>query len=715
MNIAGIPTKGPATVPPPESGNDIDRWFEQRASKHKRLTALYPSLLTGRIFAYFRYRLRYPLLLSSVQFAVHVAEFFVILSSLGGVAAFTVMMLRVGSLIVSGAWWGLLEVMRERLRVFSRSGQREASEREVGRWIVLAAVLGLTLMVAATVTVVLLKPSGDDPVANWYSYLIIAELAVTLPVRVLHSGVYATRRVYRPLWAMFVSPAVQLAVLSIGFYYYPAAAIVISIIAANALGTWITIHYSLEAYRLIGLRPRFPTLTCAFWRMLPAIPPWVGLKTTLSGLSLRLDGVLVLAIVGIYGTNTRSFDLTAADSAWRQVDAFQFFYLVLPLFRGSYEIAGVFYFDFVRLRSFSAFHEFRRLFFHKLLYTAPFIALYFWSLAALLGLVVLPDVPLTFLLALMPLFVVRSVIGIYQVRLFADGRSGTHLATVAFLAVLLWLVWIKPNPASDLIEITAAMITQLILLMNVQHFRDRRNPPLPPLLMLGDWLRTLALEPGPVLAGKLAMPDTTTPQQRSAARQLMRQAFNGKGYFSYRSPAEFLYFERTSNGQSSQPHLTLQAATGGIVNRGTCLPAPATNGRNALDALTSRQWLQPIDDASSIADGPDALKGLFRSLFPDGVAFDLETLDGAKEMRTLDQSVLARALPAAIACIEEGASYLSLEDRWLTPVCQRGTLRLLFILPPDSDASVRKRWREAVKAWHAGWATTETAGRSRDD
>lgn len=715
MNVAEIPTKGHTTVPPPESVNDIDRWFEQRAGKQKRLTALYPSLLTGRIFAYFRYRLRYPFLLSSVQFAVHVAEFFIILSSLGGVAAFTVMMLRVGSLVVGGAWWGLLEVMRERLREFSRIGARESSEQEIGRWIVLGAVLGVALMIAAGITVALLQPSGDDPVANLYSYLVIAELAITLPVRVLHSGVYATRRVYRPLWAMFVSPAVQLAVLSVGFYYYPAAAIVISIIAANALGTWITIHYSLEAYRLIGLRPKYPIFTRAFWRMLPTIPPWVGLKTTLSGLSLRLDGVLVLAIVGIYGTNTRSFDLTAADSAWQQVDAFQFFYLVLPLFRGCYETAGIFYFDFVRLRSFSAFHEFRRLFFHKLLCTAPFIALYFWSLAALLGLVGLPDVPLSFLLALMPMFVVRSVIGIYQVRLFADGRSGTHLATVAFLAVLLWLAWIKPNPASDLIEITAAMIAQLILLMNVQHFRDRRQPPLPPLLTLGDWLRTLAQEPGPVVAGKLAMPVTTTRKQRSAATQLMRQSFTGRGYFSYRSPTEFVYFQRTSNDHSSQPHLILQAATGGIVNRGTCLSAPTANGSSALEALISLQWLQPIDNALPIPDSPDALKALYRKLFPDGVVFDLETLDGAKQMRTLDQSFLAKTLPTTIACIEDGNLCAALDDRWLTPICDHGTLRLLFILPPDSDASLRKRWREAVKVWHSSRPSVETAGSSRDD
>ena len=97
----------------------------------------------------------------------------------------------------------------------------------------------------------------------------------------------------------------------------------------------------------------------------------------------------------------------------------------------------------------------------------------------MLGLTVLSDIPVTFLLALIPLFAVRSVIGIYQIRLFAEGRFGIHLASMAFLVVLLWLVWIKPDPASDLVQITAAMIAQLILLINLQHGATAGSRPCP--------------------------------------------------------------------------------------------------------------------------------------------------------------------------------------------------------------------------------------------
>ncbi|MBU3750900.1 MAG: hypothetical protein FGM52_10705, partial [Mycobacterium sp.] len=455
--------------------DDVERWFARTARRSAQPITLYPSLLTGRVFRYLGYRLRYPLLIATVRFAVHVAEFFILMSSLGGVAAFTVMVLRAGSLVVAGGWWGLLEVMRERLRRFAAAGDKDASGAEIGRWLALGMLLGVLAIAAGAVVLAVWNPTGAGPAARLYAFLIIVEFAIDLPVRVLHSGVYATRRVYKPPWSMIVPIAVQLAILGLGFYFYPAAAIVVAIVVSNAIGIWITVHFTLEVYRLMGLRPRWDA--GHWWRELPSIPARLGLETTLSGLSLRLDALLVLALVGFYGTDTRTFDLTAGLTSWRHIDAFQFFYLILPLFRGTYESAGIFYFDLVRMRNTPALRELKILFFRRLLWITPLIAMFYWLLSALLGHFVLRDVPFSFLLALIPMFMVRTAIGIYQMRLFAEGQFGIHIATLLLLAGLMWLVWINPNPAGDLIQITAAMIVQLIVLMDVQHLRDRRVPP----------------------------------------------------------------------------------------------------------------------------------------------------------------------------------------------------------------------------------------------
>jgi hypothetical protein len=155
--------------------NDVDRWFLRTARRGSQPVALFPSLLTGTVPNYLRYRLRYPLLIAAVRFAVHVAEFFILMSSLGGVAAFTVMVLRAGSLVVAGGWWGLLEVMRERLRAFAAAGSRDASGYEIGRWLVLAAVLAVAATAGGAVVLGLWNPSGAEPLARLYAFLIVVD------------------------------------------------------------------------------------------------------------------------------------------------------------------------------------------------------------------------------------------------------------------------------------------------------------------------------------------------------------------------------------------------------------------------------------------------------------------------------------------------------------------------------------------------------------
>lgn len=649
--------------------NDIDRWFERTGRRSTPPVSLYACLLTGRLVHYFGYRLRYPILIATVRFAVHVAEFFILFSALGGVAAFTVMVLRAGTMIVAGGWWGLLEVMRERLRAFARRGDREASESEIGRWLLLASVLAIVGVAGGAVALLVFNPSGAGPVARLYAFLIVVELALDLPVRVIHSSIYATRRVYKPIWSMFVPTVVQLSVLGFGFYLYPEAAMIVSIVVGNGLGIWITVHFCLEAYRLMGIRPRFVP-------RLPRIPLRLGLETTLSGLSLRLDAVLVLALVGFYGTDTRSFDLTAGLTDWQHIDAFRFFYLILPLFRGTYESAGIFYFDLVRLRSTPALREFQLAFFRRLVWTAPVIALFFWSLAAALSLVVLHDVPFSFLLALIPLFVLRSAIGIYQMRLFADGRFGTHIATLALLVVMLGLVWINPNPAGDLVQITAAMIVQLIVLIDLQHLRDRRDPALPALLGLRDWAAALAGEAARPFVGAVRISGSITAKQRSAVVGLLRERLNGRGHFAFRSPATLVYYNRSPD--AARTHLELPAATGGAAAL-----AAVAHGGDAPDG-----------------SGPEALDSVFGATFPGGVVFDPATGEGATGMRALDRTVLATAVTAAAASLEQGVDIVAVADRSMTPVYHGGTLRRLFVLPPDPEPDAVASWRASLTRWN---------------
>ncbi|WP_286149182.1 hypothetical protein [Mycobacterium sp. IS-1496] len=685
--------------------NDIDRWFERTGRRQHRTVSLYGCLLTGGMFEYFRYRLRYALLVDGATFVVHVAEFLIILTSLGGLAAFTVMILRVGSLIVSGAWWGLLEVMRERLRGLSLTRDRDAVEREISSWLVLSLIVATGVAVAGAVVVLSLLPSDGDPLGLLYAFLVVVELALRMPVRVLHSGMFATRRIYRPLWTLFAPTAVQIVVIGAGVFFYPAAAVVIAIIASNALSIWITIHFTLRLYRLNGVSPR-PRAARSLRDRLPRFAVRQGFDATAAGLGLRLDAIAVLAIAGIYGTSTRSFDLTAGFEAWRDIDAFQFFYLVLPLLRGAYEATAVFYFDFVRLRRIPALREYRVWFFHRLLIVTPVVTLYFWGLAVVLGLFVLPGIPFTFLLALLPLFIVRSFIGTYQVRLFAEGQFSALNLTIAFSAVLFALVWIDANPASDLVELTAAMITLLIVHINLQHLRDR-TPPSPTQLPLGDWIRALAAEPGPVRAGTITVPEWIPERQRAAAIDLMRTTLADNGCLAFFSATTLMFYTR--GDLALEPHLEVQTATGGAANRGQYWREPAPDGCSALERIMTAQWLKGMAGMPREPQSPECLAPEFLKIFPDGMVADLDTRAGAQAMRTLDEDLVPAILPAAMKSLDDDALVVSVAGRWLSPIFHENKVRMIFLLPTDPEPAQFQRWLRTLRAWRLGQWEREVA------
>ena len=681
--------------------NDIDRWFDRTGRRENRTVSLYACLLTHRMFAYFWYRLRYALLVDGITFVVHVAEFLIILGTLGGLAAFTVMILRVGSLIVSGAWWGLLEIMRERLRGFAASSDRDSIEREIGAWMALAFAVAAGVTVAGSAAVIVLFPSAGDPIGMLYAFLLLIELAVRIPLQVLHSGVYATRRIYRPLWSLFAPTLAQVCVLGVGALFYPTAAVVVAIVVSNALAIGITVHYTLRLYRLTGLTPPHRIRRAR----LPVIPLREGGEATLAGLGLRLDAVAVLAIAGIYGTSTRSYDLTAGFQAWRDIDAFQFFYLALPLLRGAYETAAVFYFDFVRLRRIPALREYRVWFFHRLLVITPVVAVFFWALTLVLGLAVLPDVPLSFLLSLLPLFLVRSYIGTYQIRLFAEGRFRVLNATILFTVVLFVLVWVDINPASDLVELTAAMIVLLIVHIDLQHLQDRR-PRRPSQLPLGDWLRALAEEPGPVRVGTLTVPEWIPVRQRSAAVDMMRETLQDNGSLAFRSPTSLIFYQRSAS-DGRQPHLDVQDATGGAVNRTRLWPDAAPDGPAALDRIMEAKWLTPLHGAPMPPRSPASLRDEFLHCFPDGLAADLGSRSGRRALRNLPDDVLAMTLPSAMRSLDDDALVISVSGQWISPIFDRNRVRMVFVLPPDPRPDRFQRWLRTLKAWRLGQPTPE--------
>ncbi|WP_196223298.1 hypothetical protein [Roseibium sp. RKSG952] len=668
----------------------LDRLFRQAARREQRRQSLFISLLTGKLHKYFYYRLRFVVWVRSTQFITYAVEFLALKATFGQTAAFTIIIVRTGSVLFDGGWWGMLETMREKLRSLADSGQRFRAGHEIGAWINLSIAIAVSLIIGAALVLLVLWSADLGTPARIYAFLVVLDVAIRLPVRVLHSGIYATSRVYRPMWSMLVANAVQVVVLSAGLYFFPEAALILSILMSSLVSALVTLRYTLKQYQLASLKLTFFGPSLRFWESFPEVSPKALLTTSVAGVSLRLDSIIVLSLVGLYGENVNYFELPMVLEDWNNIDPFQFFYLTLPLLRGVYEICGVYYFDFVRFRRFEVLRDFEPAFVRKLLFVTPLVAGFYWLWAAMLGWFVLADVPFAFVLALLPLFALRGLLGIFQIQLFAEGAYYTLIGTMLAFGGALWLIRTNSDPVYGFAGIMAAIAVYSVVLATLR-WKRRRHVQLPVKLTLDDWLRAVLRGKRPLLVGRFDVLENLSDKQRKAVWNVIEDFFHGHGHVAHRSRQTVFYCCSGLEDPGQQvPHLVLQKRTGGVISHGQLLSDEPVPPDMAVSMLVRKGWMRGACERCS----PDTntLKTAFGRAFTEGIIFDTETGSGARRIRKLDAHQIVQILSKVRQSAETGSFLQPLGDRLMQPVFVDGKVRLLLILPPGAA-------REDVSAW----------------
>ncbi|MBW8639836.1 hypothetical protein K1W69_21760 [Hoeflea sp. WL0058] len=670
----------------------IDPWFERAAKSEDKLVSFFQCVVTGSMGRYFLYRLRNVVILDTLMFVARAAEFLLVYRLLGHVDAFIVLALRVGSLLVDGAWWGFLEVMRERLRDLTEEGRSQERDQEVGNWIALTGLVAATFLCAAILFIVIeILPLEGGAIVAIYSFFIFLQTVAKLPVTTIHSGMYATRRIFRPSWSIFAPLVIQIAILAIGYAILPTAALLLSILAASVASIVLGLRYTLRVYELSGRTLGSVLKPVGFSTFLKGLPAGRAALSLLAGLCLQLDAIFVLILLGSVSGSAREIDFTAADPAWHIINAFAFFYLLLPALTGSYSWARVFYFDFVRLRRTEEYHALRRSFFKRVIITAMMIATWFWLLGFSLGVLQMIDFSFTLQLALLPLFLLRSLIGVYQFRMFADERLLSVVGSVGLFALGLWLVWLDPQPASDLLEVTAVMIVVLVALINLHHFRNRRQV-LPVQLDLAAWFETLRAVERPVFVGELRFAPHIPEIQRRQVISAVRARLSGHGHYAFRNQDSLLFFHRDVV-KAQDLDIDLSVMSGGATAATRHGDPVFSDGVSAATVLLSR-W---PDMQQQVARRPiDEQKSLFTAMFENGGFVDLATGEGSVGMKRLDPGITRLALTTGLKSYRYGKHAAMIRDHVLVPVLCQGALRLLLVLPPEAGRDALKRWRQSL-------------------
>ena len=191
----------------------LDGWLRKQAARERRVVVLEEGLLGDRLWRYSAYRLRYFFLSYLNESALHAVSVLFLFRHLAWGNFRLVIVATTATAFVAAFWWGALEALRGQVRDLHRSGKPHRIERAIAGWLTLALLLSAVVLVAAVGWTVWRASDGSFGVADAFVASLFLRLALDLPVRSYHSGVYAIRRVYKPLAATLAPEFLGLAAI----------------------------------------------------------------------------------------------------------------------------------------------------------------------------------------------------------------------------------------------------------------------------------------------------------------------------------------------------------------------------------------------------------------------------------------------------------------------------------------------------------------------
>jgi hypothetical protein len=675
---------------------EITEWLDRHARRARRRPTLEAALLSRNLWPYLCYRLQYFGLRLTARLAVHVVTFLFIYRVFSRSAFVATVAAQAVAAFSANFWWGALETLRGRIRALRRDGQPHLIEFEAARWLSLAERLAAAVVALAVAWRVWRAVDERWPgPAEIYQTVIFFRLALQLVTLTLHSGVFAIRRIYRPPWAIV---AVELAGFATALAFWPIAgtwglpiASLLSALVSNALLT----KYTLQTYRLLGIRPR-SLLHATVRGLLPAGVPWC--ESGIAGLAnaaIKIDTLLVFAAVGLDGLGERRPLVVALV------------YLLGPVVRATQDWAQLFYFDLKRLEL-ELLARIRARYDRLVWALAWWVGASLWAVGGLLAVFAFQAPAPAAYLFLFPVFLVRSVLSIAQIRAFATGRYGLALATAAaWIAATMLLL----GDGNERLKGALAFGGGVLACTLPPRGRDRtlRAGGEASVFPVVGWLAELgaAEEPTRIRAVQLApRADSMRDDPRQAvttwwattriARRIAKR-LSDAGAAAVIWPHRVVWHECGARGRISREWLV--RAAGGrlidVVDTGILPDGPRALQKARAAGLfgsTGRAGSAGID---SDGVGED-LTRRFRRLCPRGAIY---TTDAPPPpwLDALPNSDKRRILSDAFAFARDfrPASRRSFYD--VTVLAADGSVRIIFVQDARTDRRRRARWRSLVR------------------
>jgi hypothetical protein len=673
--------------------NELDRWFRRQAAREARIVVLEEALLGGRLWRYAWYRLRYFFATYLVESAAHAVLVLLLFEELGWDNFVLVLVAVAGTTLASQFWWGALEAMRGQVRDLHRSGKPHRIAAVIAGWMTLAAIPAALLVVAMLVWLTWHAAGPGLGATEVFVATLLLRLALDLPTRCYHSGVYALRRVYKPLSATLAPELLGLVTM---LALYPLAgiwALVVSSLLVTGVLTALSWEYTSRVYHFLGFKP----LEGLGMGALRNSVRGAGREFLAAGSShavMALDALVVLAL--LYGAQTDS-------------EALVVLFLTMPTIRAGAEWARLLYFDLKRLEL-RLFTNLRRRFERYTVLLAWLLGAGFWAVAAAITTAFYGHGVGDLYLALLAFFLARSVLARVQIQAFADRAYPAVIATGVVLLFGIGAVGALADGETERLAAVAAVAAACgVALGRLTAVNRARGEPGTALLTL-EWLGRLGQVREPVRVGSARLVAAQGPDRLDARSREERDRWRlsqlaghlarrlgRSGSAAWVGPDRVVWFEPPGEERRITSRW-LQRASGGLVSGVVTRECPDGEhalleaARAELLGRSSQHLLTPIVPV----DEADARR-TFAELVPGGIVYSPDEPAPA-ELAALPGSEL-RAILFDAAAFARDLGVAKPQSRYdVTPLGAGGELRLIFIADPHAGRRRRARWRQRVTA-----------------
>lgn len=656
---------------------NVYQWFTKQQKLQADFVSLYDMMFESQDISYLFFRLRYYFLQVFVQFFLH-AVFFYFMSHKLTTKTFTIIIVASGlKMMLKAGWWGVLETMRAQVRSAFNCRHKRDIDLTIGFWLGLTALLSSIVLLGGCYFIYQAFGVYQQPNGNLFTPLFLAImcfcLAIQLPIRTYHSGIFSVKRIMRPWFSMIGPHLIGIVFLFLLWPFLNIYAILVTFLFESLTSSYLTYYYTKKMYHLLEIKPRFPEKYFFQRTNFKNLNSNI-LHSSLAGLAnsfMMGDSMLIMAF----------YFFALGDPS--KLSLLYTVYLIAPLIHATTDWAHLFYFDRKKLssREFARFIDQYDWYINR---AASLIGLCLWILSLGACFLLLSSHEVGYCLLLLPFFLMRPKIANLQIKNFTQHYYFDVIVSGLVLVGGLFIVGLKDHTL-----LFKGVMMSFALWMVWQYLKKPRLPQYQTLHLgrlyenLYAWLTHLSRSEGAQEVYFLKFhPQMTSQQKIYFINQIKKNHMQNADYLCIFDHHSVAFFRTASHSSMLLRELVMLG--GGFIQK------IESKAMQSLELIKKELWEGDALPSTYACDKQSLIEDFFQK-FPMGICYD--------PLRRLGPHATPLPVDKVRGFIALINKYLLQEkekgrnDIDLSVFINQGTIQVIFVVPTKHN-------KGSIQAWH---------------